>query len=83
MDKKHTLVGEDFFRMMMHREDERRRCFVGGVTYGVAAATAVLRTSCRSSATGENNSACRDQPTSQPSRRHRKCRRISGGGEET
>jgi hypothetical protein len=30
MDKKHTLVGEDFFRMMMHREDQRRRCFVGG-----------------------------------------------------
>jgi hypothetical protein len=25
MDKKHTLVGEDFFRMMMRHEDERKR----------------------------------------------------------
>ena len=30
MDKKHTLMGEDFFRTMMRLEDERRRCFVRG-----------------------------------------------------
>jgi hypothetical protein len=30
MDKKHTLMGEDFFRTMMRREDERRRHFVRG-----------------------------------------------------
>ena len=30
MDKKHTLVGEDFFRTMMRLEDERRRRFVRG-----------------------------------------------------
>jgi hypothetical protein len=30
MDRKHTLVGEDFFRTMMRLEDERKRCFAGG-----------------------------------------------------
>ena len=34
MDKKHTLVGEDFFRTMMRLEDERRRCFVRGNLWG-------------------------------------------------
>ncbi len=30
MDKKHTLVGEDFFRTMMRLGEERRRYFVRG-----------------------------------------------------
>ena len=34
MDKKHTLVGEDFFRTMMRLEDERRRRFVRGDLWG-------------------------------------------------
>jgi hypothetical protein len=34
MDKKHPLVGEDFFRTMMRREDERRRRFVRGDLWG-------------------------------------------------
>jgi hypothetical protein len=34
MDKKHTFVGEDFFRTMMRLEDERRRCFVRGDLWG-------------------------------------------------
>jgi hypothetical protein len=34
MDQKHTLVGEHFFRMMMHLEDERRRCLVRGDLWG-------------------------------------------------
>ena len=38
MDKKHTLVGEDFFRTMMRLEDERRRCFVRGDLWGNRAA---------------------------------------------
>jgi hypothetical protein len=30
MDRKHILVGEDFFRSMMRIEEERKRCFAGG-----------------------------------------------------
>jgi hypothetical protein len=72
MNRKHILVGEDFFRSMMRVEEERKRCF-GGVIYGAVAVTTVVglgrRMSCRLS--GAGNNACRVRPVANRRSRRR------------